>query len=129
MKTFLAAAALVAGLNGIALADVRAEPGGAWAVPGRATGLPGRAAGPVDVVVPQVDRSIDRAAARILAGRIGDLRGGFAPGVEPSFVRAVSAETTASTTRAAPAPARHGVWIDGLARASDPLAGRLLADL
>ncbi|WP_187969989.1 hypothetical protein [Aquibium microcysteis] len=127
MKTFLAAAALVAGLNGIALADVRAEPGGAGRGP--ATRSPGGPTGRIDVVVPQVDRSIDRAAARILAGRIGNLRGGFAPGVEPSFVRSVSAETTASTTRAAPAPSRHGVWIDGLARASDPLAGRLLADL
>lgn len=124
MKTFLAAAALVAGLNGIALADVRAEPGGAGAVAGRASGLPGGPTGRIEVVVPQVDRSIDRAAARILAGRIGDIRGSFAPGIVPAFVRIVSQETTASTARPA-----DGAWIDGLARASDPLAGRGAVDL
>lgn len=127
MKTFLAAAALVAGLNGIALADARAEPGGAGRGP--APGLPGGPTGRIVVVVPQVDRSIDRAAARILAGRIGDIRGGFAPGVEPSFVRPVSPETTAGITPSAPVSARLGVWTDGLARARDPLAGRILADL
>ena len=129
MKTILTAAALVVALNGIALADGKVD-SSIHRVDqridrvGSSTDRADRRIGPVDVVVPHVDRSIDRAAARILAGRIGDLRGGFAPGVEPSFVRFVSAETTASTARAAPAPARRSAWIDGLARARDPLAGR-----
>ena len=112
MKTILTAAALVVALNGIALADGKAD---------RSTD---RRIGRVSVVVPQVDRSIDQAAARILAGRIGTIRGGFAPGVEPAFVRMVSSETVAGTTPAAPAPTRRGPWIDGLAKARDPLAGR-----
>jgi hypothetical protein len=106
MKTILTAAALVAGLNGTAFAD-----------------------GKIDRSIVQVDRSIDQAAARIVAGRIGDIRGGFAPGVEPAFVRTVSAETTASTKRVEAAPARRGPWIDGLARARDPLAGRNIIGL
>ncbi|MFN3548365.1 MAG: hypothetical protein ACK4U0_12820 [Mesorhizobium sp.] len=99
MKTIIAAAAFIAALNGAAFADGK------------------------------VDRSIDQAAARIVAGRIGDIRGGFAPGVAPTFVRTVSAETTASTKRVEPVPARRGPWIDGLARARDPLAGRSIVGL
>lgn len=106
MKTIIAAAALIAALNGTAFAD-----------------------GKVDRSIDHVDRSIDQAAARILADRIGDIRGGFAPGVEPAFVRIVSAETTASTKRVEAAPARRGPWIDGLARARDPLAGRSIIGL
>jgi hypothetical protein len=123
MKTILTAAALVVALNGTALANGKNDHPGSSVDPriDRADRPPARRIGRVDVVVPQVDRSIDRAAAQILAGRIGDIRGGFAPGVEPSFVRIVSAETTASTARAA--PVRRG-WVDGLARARDPLAGR-----
>jgi hypothetical protein len=126
MKTILTAAALVVALNGTALADGKADRPIDRVDPliDRADRSTGRRIGRVDVVVPQVDRSIDQAAARILAGRIGDIRGGFAPGVEPSFVRTVSAETTAGIARAAPQPARRGPFIDGLARARDPLAGR-----
>jgi len=113
MKTIIAAMALVAGLNGMAMADGKVD----------------RSIVQVDRSIVQFDRSIDQAAARILAGRIGQIRGGFAPGVEPAFVRTVSAETTASTTRAEALPARRvsrspSPWIDGLARARDPLAGR-----
>lgn len=106
MKTIIAAAAFIAALNGAAFAD-----------------------GKVDRSIDQVDRSIDQAAARIVAGRIGDIRGGFAPGVAPTFVRTVSAETTASTKRVEPIPTRRGPWIDGLARARDPLAGRSIVGL
>ncbi|MDN2582720.1 hypothetical protein [Aquibium sp. ELW1220] len=115
MKTILTAAALVAGLNGTAWANGKVDH-----PIDQVDHRIDRAASSIDQI-DQVDLSIDKAAARILAGRIGDLRGGFAPGVEPSFVRFVSAETTASTARAA--PVRRG-WIDGLARARDPLAGR-----
>ncbi|RST87899.1 hypothetical protein EJC49_03175 [Aquibium carbonis] len=127
MKMIIAAAALVAALNGSALADGKVD----------------RSMDPVEQVAPldqadrsidQIDRSIDQAAARILAGRIGDIRGGFAPGQKPAFIRTVSAETTASTKRQDPAPVRRvsrsdGPWIDGLARARDPLAGRAIVGL
>ncbi|MVA98787.1 hypothetical protein GN330_16185 [Nitratireductor sp. CAU 1489] len=57
------------------------------------------------------DRSIDAAAARIVAERIGEIRGGFAPGDTPDFVGEV--KTVASV-----APS-DGSWSDGLARAHD----------
>jgi hypothetical protein len=64
----------------------------------------------------KIDRSIDAAAAKIVAARIGDIRGGFAPGDEPVFVTVQDPSVTASV------PVRPGVWIDGLALAHDPLA-------
>ncbi len=64
----------------------------------------------------KIDRSIDAAAARIVAARIGDLRGGFAPGDEPVFVTGEDPRVTAAL------PARPGVFVDGLALARDPLA-------
>lgn len=111
MKTILAAAALFAALNGAAWANSK-----------------------IDGSIDQIDRSIDQAAARILAGRIGDIRGGFAPGQKPAFIRTVSAETTAGTKRPIAVPSRRvsgndGPWIDGLARARDPLAGRAIFGL
>jgi hypothetical protein len=64
----------------------------------------------------KIDRSIDAAAAKIVAARIGDIRGGFAPGDEPVFVTLPAPQATAAL------PARPGVWVDGLALARDPLA-------
>ena len=112
MKTIIAAAAFIAVLTGAAFAD-------------------GKTARLIDR---SIDRAIDQAAARIVAGRIGDIRGSFAPGQKPAFIRTVSAETTASTKRQDAAPARRatatdGPWIDGLARARDPLAGRVIVGL
>lgn len=125
MKTILTAAALVVALNGAALADGKVDPSIGQADPSIHR---------VDPSIGQIDRSIDEAAARILAGRIGGIRGGFAPGHRPAFIRTVSAETTATTTRqdAPPAPRVSGSdapWIDGLARARDPLAGRAIVGL
>lgn len=62
----------------------------------------------------KTDRSIDRSAARLLAARIGDLRGTIAPGEATVFVSKDEAEITGSV--------RPGQWVDGLARAHDPLA-------
>lgn len=59
----------------------------------------------------KVDRSIDAAAARIVAERIGEIRGSFAPGHAPDFVGEV--KTVAS---AAPG---SSFWNQGLARARD----------
>ncbi len=59
----------------------------------------------------KVDRSIDAAAARIVAERIGEIRGSFAPGHTPDFVGEL--KTVAS---AAPS---GSFWHDGLARARD----------
>ena len=65
------------------------------------------------------DRSIDEAAARILAGRMGDIRGSFAPDANPLFVSGAE-EHTGST-----GPARN--WPKGLVRARDPLVAVNLA--
>ena len=83
MKKFLGAAALVAVICSPAVADEK------------------------------YDRSIDEAAARILAQKIGDIRGSFAPDAEQVFVP-VAIDHTASvgSTRR---------WPEGLVRARDPL--------
>lgn len=69
MKTLISAAALLAALAAPAFADEK------------------------------YDRKIDEAAARIVAGKIGGIRGGLAIGQEPVFVPAVSSETTGSIRR------------------------------
>ena len=56
------------------------------------------------------DRSIDRAAAAIVAEKIGELRGSFEAGEKPRMTPAVDRTSTGSV--------RHG-WVDGLAPAAD----------
>lgn len=48
---------------------------------------------------PDYDASIDAAAAKIVAARIGDLRGGFAFGVAPRMTHAVDHAATGSLRR------------------------------
>lgn len=57
------------------------------------------------------DRALEKAAAGIVAARIGDLRGGLAFAEQPSFVR--SAPPTPRTTQAPRRPAEEAV-ADGL---------------
>ncbi|MDP3896430.1 MAG: hypothetical protein Q8Q62_07115 [Mesorhizobium sp.] len=67
----------------------------------------------------QYDRSIEEAAIRIVAAKMGDIRGGFSVDQRPVFVSAIdrSAPTRLS--------ARRGEWQDGLALASDRRVIRL----
>ena len=58
------------------------------------------------------DRSIEAAAARILAAKIGDIRGSFAPGEEPVFVSGRRTGITGSVMASG--------WPEGLVRARDP---------
>ncbi|QDZ00495.1 hypothetical protein FQ775_08940 [Nitratireductor mangrovi] len=61
---------------------------------------------------PNFDRNIDAAAARLLAERIGDIRGTFDIGHEPVFV---------DLSRTTGAIGDYGKgWEDGLARAREP---------
>jgi len=68
----------------------------------------------------RIDRRIDEAAGRIVAEKIGDLRGGFSWKQSPAFVRP-------GPSRTAPPVGSYGnaasVWQDGLAPAIDPGAG------
>lgn len=66
----------------------------------------------------QYDRSIDSAAASIVASRIGDIRGGFALDQRPVFVSAADAPDNVQF--AAPL----GEWRHGLAPASERRAVR-----
>lgn len=72
----------------------------------------------------QHDSRIDEAAARIVAGKIGGLRGGFGPGVEPVFVESGSEPPTGAIRRASSVDrgvrSDPGGWNRGLARAHEP---------
>lgn len=70
---------------------------------------------------PEYDSSIDRAAAAIVAEKLGDLRGGFAIGEKPRMTSAVDSASTGSLAPGSTPPAVevHG-WVDGLAPAADP---------
>lgn len=57
------------------------------------------------------DRSIEAAAIRIVAAKMGDLRGGFAHGQKPAFVEPI--DRNQPTHLSAP----HGEWRDGMALA------------
>lgn len=69
------------------------------------------------------DRRVDEAAARIVAGRIGDIRGGFGPGQTPDFIE-VSDEPVTGAIARAPTVSRGGAvsarWNGGLVRAREP---------
>lgn len=70
------------------------------------------------------DIRIDEAAARIVAEKIGGLRGGFAPGVEPVFIGPENEPPTGTIRRASSfargARSALGDWNRGLARAREP---------
>lgn len=63
---------------------------------------------------PDHDASIDAAAARIVAEKIGTLRGGFAFGIEPKMTTPVDRQTTGAV---ASRRAVTGQWTSGLAPA------------
>lgn len=60
----------------------------------------------------QIDRSIDEAAGRIVAQRMGDLR----TGLDAAHVPRPAARVAPASQRPV-RPPREPVWIDGLARA------------
>jgi hypothetical protein len=59
------------------------------------------------------DRTIDAAAAAIVAARMGDLRGGFRFDEKPSVTKSDNARVASRPNR----PATNDVWRDGLAPA------------
>ena len=61
------------------------------------------------------DRRIDAAAARIVAAKIGDLRGSFGADEAPVFVMLVDAGTTGSIRY------WRGGWNEGIARAREAM--------
>lgn len=61
------------------------------------------------------DRRLDRAAAEIVAARIGQLRGGFAPGASPVLSLTQEEAAPAPEPRQAVPELRPGMWRDGLA--------------
>jgi hypothetical protein len=62
------------------------------------------------------DRTIDRAAAEIVAGRMGDIRGGFSYDARPVFVTVPDAAAT-SPTEPPDVAVSTDPWKDGLAPA------------
>lgn len=70
------------------------------------------------------DQRIDEAAARIVAGKIGDIRGGFGPGQEPVIVDVSGEQPTGAIRRASSVVWGGGSvsagWQGGLARAREP---------
>jgi hypothetical protein len=62
------------------------------------------------------DRNIDQAAAKIVAGKIGDIRGGFSYDAKPVFVTTIEA-AKADPMSTHSIPVRAGQWKDGLAPA------------
>ena len=70
------------------------------------------------------DHRIDEAAARIVAGKIGDIRGGFGPGQEPVIVDVSSEQPTGAIRRTSSVDWGGGSasagWQGGLARAREP---------
>jgi hypothetical protein len=69
------------------------------------------------------DHRIEQAAIEIVAGKIGDIRGGLAFDVKPVAVTGPEALTTGSV----PSPtAEEGTWRDGLAPAVEGAGSRTL---
>ena len=60
----------------------------------------------------QYDRSIEAAAIRIVAAKMGDLRGGFALDQKPAFVQPIDRSQPTYLS------ARGGEWRDGMALAT-----------
>ena len=69
------------------------------------------------------DHRIEQAAIEIVAGKIGDIRGGFAFNAKPVFVAGQDALTTGSVSVPT---AEDGTWPDGLAPAIEGRASRTL---
>jgi hypothetical protein len=95
MKTLWAGVAVLAALTGSAVAETR------------------------------YDRNIDKAAAEIVAGKIGDIRGGFSFDAKPAFVVRADVVKTGSIT-APDVTVSADPWHDGLAPAVEDKAFRSL---
>ena len=69
------------------------------------------------------DHRIEQAAIAIVAGKIGDIRGGFGFDGKPVFVTGQDALSTGSISAS---PTRDGKWRDGLAPAVEGKRSRTL---
>lgn len=65
---------------------------------------------------PQYDRNLEKAVMRIVAAKMGDIRGGLDYDAAPKLTLPRDIRATASV------PAERDGWVDGLAPARDPSA-------
>lgn len=63
------------------------------------------------------DRSLEQAAAEIVAAKIGEIRGGFRHNEKPEFVIGAHRNSAARTFETPNRASRDHVWQDGLAPA------------
>jgi len=74
----------------------------------------------------QYDRKLEQAAMNIVAGKIGDIRGGFSFDVPPVSVIAQDAISTGSVAIRDTRLSQSDVWQDGLAPAVERKGTRLV---